>query len=189
MTDRIKQAIRQRYRCIREKLPTSYQQKASTEICARIQRLEKYRDARHIAFYHACRHEVDLHELWQVALLDNKICYFPKINDDKQLSFLPVLSTTNFVSNRFAIPEPDVDLSQAIAANNLDLIFMPLVAFDEHGTRIGMGGGYYDRTLSSSEQPLLIGVAYDFQREPYLKPQKWDVPLDAIVTQTCVYQV
>lgn len=187
MTTRLKQAIRQSCRRIREKLPLSYQQQASAQICSRIRQLEQYRYAKHIALYRACNGEVDLNELWQAASPQGKYCYFPRLNANKQLSFLPVTPTTAFINNRFAIPEPDIDESYAVAPNNLDIIFMPLVAFDEHGTRLGMGGGYYDRTLAHQHHALLVGVAYDFQRQSYLVPEEWDIPLTCIITPKKTY--
>lgn len=187
MTDRFKSAIRKTSRLIREKLPREYRQKAAAKICARIRRLEQYRYARCIALYHACNGEVDLDELWRSAPLQGKFCYFPFITEQKTLSFLPATPATGFKTNGFGIPEPDVDPSLAIAPKNLDLIFMPLVAFDRYGTRLGMGSGFYDRTLAKEQHPLLLGVAYEFQRQPYLLPDEWDIPLTAIITQETIY--
>lgn len=108
------------------------------------------------------------------------------MNREKKLSFLPATPATSFKNNSHGIPEPDVELSKAIAVTALDLIFVPLLAFDNHCTRIGMGGGYYDRTLAKENHPLLIGVAYEFQHQTWLEPQEWDIPLTAVVTQTTI---
>jgi 5-formyltetrahydrofolate cyclo-ligase len=187
MTDRFKNAIRNTCRRVREKLPSSYQAKMSLQICSKIKRIEQYRYAKHIALYHACKGEIDLSDLWRTAPLQGKFCYFPVMNTDKKLSFLPATPATPFKNNRFGIPEPDVDLSQAIPPKNLDMIFIPLVAFDEYCTRLGMGGGYYDRTLAKENHPSLIGVAYEFQRQDFITPAEWDIPLTAIVTQRKIY--
>ncbi|MDP1602301.1 MAG: 5-formyltetrahydrofolate cyclo-ligase [Legionella sp.] len=187
MTDRFKNAIRNTCRRVREKLPPAYQTKVSSQICAIIRQLEQYRYSKHIALYHACNGEVDLSDLWRTAPLQGKFCYFPVMNTEKKLSFLPATPATPFKNNRFGIPEPDVDLSKAILPKNLDLIFMPLVAFDDNGTRLGMGGGYYDRTLAKEHHPLLIGVAYEFQHQDFIAPSEWDIPLTAIITQRTTY--
>ena len=74
----------------------------------------------------------------------------------------------------------------------LDLVFMPLVAFDKNSNRLGMGGGFYDRCFAfrnTTQQdnirtrPLLIGCAHALQEMSSLKPEKWDVPLDGILTE------
>ena len=187
MTDQFKIAIRNSCRKIREKLTPAYQQKASAQICSRIRNLEQYRYAKRIAIYHACRGEVDLNDLWRSAPMQGKFCYFPVMNNEKKLSFLPATPVTQFKDNRYGIPEPDVDLAEALPPKELDLIFMPLVAFDKKGTRLGMGGGYYDRTLAKENHPLLIGVAYEFQRQAYLVPSEWDIPLTGVITQETIY--
>ena len=77
--------------------------------------------------------------------------------------------------------------------HELDVILMPLVGFDNDGNRLGMGGGYYDRTLAYTrhaiKKPVLIGVAHDLQRVDRLPYASWDIPLNAIVTPTCFQHV
>ena len=106
---------------------------------------------------------------------------------DQTLSFLPVTYDTIFYKNRFGIAEPVVEDELAIMPEQLDIIFLPLVAFDEHGTRLGMGGGYYDRTLAHHRPTLLIGAAYEFQRQAWIEREAWDVPLAAIITEQTIY--
>jgi 5-formyltetrahydrofolate cyclo-ligase len=68
-----------------------------------------------------------------------------------------------------------------------DVILMPLLGFDKHGTRLGYGGGYYDRTLASlQKRPRLIGFAFALQEVDHIPREAHDVPLDAIVTETGV---
>jgi len=74
----------------------------------------------------------------------------------------------------------------------LDIVFVPLVAFDEKCHRIGMGVGYYDRTFNfklanQKQPPMLIGLAYEFQKVPSISPQSWDVPVDAVVSEKQLY--
>ncbi|KTC86370.1 5-formyltetrahydrofolate cyclo-ligase [Legionella brunensis] len=187
MADRFKVALRRSCRQIRENLSPSYQETASNQVCARIRSLEQYRYARRIALYKAVGGEISLNALWNSAPLQGKYCYFPALNEDKTLSFLPATPATPFVENRFGIPEPNVDRNTAASPHQLDIIFMPLVAFDKKGTRLGMGAGYYDRTLKRETHPLLIGVAYEFQRQNYIEAHAWDVPLTAVITQRAIY--
>nr|WP_242602244.1 5-formyltetrahydrofolate cyclo-ligase [Legionella nagasakiensis] len=187
MADRFKEALRQTYRLIRKNLTLDYKQAAANKICSRIRTLEKYRYAKRIALYQSVHGEVDLGSLWKSAPLQGKYCYFPTLNEDLSLSFLPATPATQFYKNRFGIQEPCGQSEQALRPDELDIIFMPLVAFDDQGTRLGMGAGYYDRTLEKYKTRCLIGVAYDFQRLSFIAPQPWDIPLSVIVTERAIY--
>ncbi len=95
--------------------------------------------------------------------------------------------------NRFGIPEPDIRRQRSVPPWGLDLVLMPLVAFDPQYNRLGMGGGFYDRTLASLlrrrywHRPRLIGLAHELQRVPALTAAGWDVPLDAVITEQGFY--
>lgn len=179
--DLLRQAIRTRCQSIRKQLSPNEQIAASSRVCQQIRLLSDYQKAKRIAIYHAIQGEIDL------SALQEKACYLPMINVDKTLLFLPVTSNTVFYKNCFGIAEPDVNHDLAILPDDLDIIFLPLVAFDEHGTRLGMGGGYYDRTLASSHRTVLIGVGYDFQRQPFIDRKPWDIPMAAVITESNVY--
>lgn len=90
--------------------------------------------------------------------------------------------------NRFGIPEPAAGAE--IAPPFLDLVLVPLVAFDALGNRLGMGAGFYDRVFAFRKRrhrwhrPPLFGVAYSLQRVERIDPEPWDVPLDGVVTET-----
>jgi 5-formyltetrahydrofolate cyclo-ligase len=103
--------------------------------------------------------------------------------------YLPYQRTTRLVDNHFGIPEPEANTDQRCPPSRLHTVLMPLVAFDSHGNRLGMGGGYYDQTFAFkkrprvSTKPRLIGVAHEFQRVAELPNNDWDVPLDGILTE------
>lgn len=192
--NQLKETIRQTCLTIRKSLSHAEQYAASNSICARIQSMEQYQQANYIALYIAVRGEIDLSPLWKRTQTNQKTMteaqktyFFPTIHANQMLSFLPVTQQTHFIKNSFGILEPDIHPSKAINPSELDIIFMPLVAFDENGTRIGMGGGYYDRTLEKNTSSLLIGVAYDFQKQPVIQPEPWDIQLNAIVTPSAIY--
>ncbi|KTD24697.1 5-formyltetrahydrofolate cyclo-ligase [Legionella lansingensis] len=187
MADRFKDALRRSCRGIREKLSPAYQRMASTQVCTHIRKLDQYRYAKRIALYKAVAGEINLNNLWDSAPLQGKYCYFPALNKDKTLSFLPATPATPFIENRYSIPEPDVSIEEAVPPGKLDIIFVPLVAFDEKCTRLGVGAGYYDMTLANEKHPMLIGVAYEFQRQPFIERHPWDVPLTAVVTPRAIY--
>ncbi len=95
-------------------------------------------------------------------------------------------------ANRYGIFEPELNCSHICPVAELDFILTPLVAFDSQGNRLGMGGGYYDRTLAqipdnAVKKPVLIGIAHQCQEVDALPIASWDVPLDYIVTPERIY--
>ena len=108
----------------------------------------------------------------------------------RQMHFASYLPDTEMQDNQYGIAEPAIAIRRQIKPMELDIVLMPLVAFDLKGNRLGMGGGYYDRSFSflqrrkSAKRPKLIGVAYDFQEVDSLPSDSWDVPLDAVVTES-----
>lgn len=187
MPDQFKNALRNTIKQVRSKISTTYKATSSSQICTRIQSLEQYKKAQRIGFYWSINGEIDLSSLWNNATVDGKLCFFPALNDDLTLSFLPVTPTTTFINNKFEIPEPSVSRDLAVPIDQLDLIIIPLLAFDIRCNRIGMGAGYYDRTLINKRNSLIIGVGYQFQRVEFLEAQSWDIPLDAVITQKAIY--
>ncbi|WXU00421.1 MAG: 5-formyltetrahydrofolate cyclo-ligase [Catillopecten margaritatus gill symbiont] len=97
-----------------------------------------------------------------------------------------------FKKNRFGINEPDT--SVLLNANQMNIILMPLVGFDVNKNRIGMGGGFYDRTLAFKKRqgqytnPKLCGLAFDCQKVDKIEPKAWDIPLDMVITPTTIYR-
>ena len=102
------------------------------------------------------------------------------------LHFARWKANTPLVRNRYSIAEPSPARARIVPTWSLDVLIMPLVAFDDRGGRLGMGGGYYDRSLAAwhrwPRKPLLVGVAYGFQRVDSLPLAEWDIPLDVVIT-------
>src|SRR5262249_24852318 len=113
----------------------------------------------------------------------------------RRIEFLRHDARVALRTNRHGIPEPDPRFARRIPARKLDLVLVPLVAFDAQGWRLGSGAGYYDRALRHLREgrhwrrPRLIGVGYEFQRVERLEPAPWDVPLDAILTPAGLHAV
>lgn len=148
-----------------------------------------FRNAQHIALYLPVRGEADPRGLRQHALPKQHF-YLPVLSPfrDSRLWFVRWDNTTRFRLNRFRIPEPYPDYHRSRPARWLDVVVTPLVAFDAQGTRMGMGGGFYDRTFAfkrtrlQSRRPTLCGFAYHFQKTDHLQRQRWDIPLDQAVS-------
>jgi 5-formyltetrahydrofolate cyclo-ligase len=103
------------------------------------------------------------------------------------LIFVKIDKKTQYKKNIYAIPEPIYTAKDIISSEDLDLVIMPLVATDKEGNRMGMGGGYYDRSFAfkkdkKTNYPQLLGFAYDFQLISSIYPEPWDVPLDFIAS-------
>jgi 5-formyltetrahydrofolate cyclo-ligase len=116
-----------------------------------------------------------------------KSLYLPVIRDDLSLQFALWVEDQDLVTNRFGIPEPG-EGSPRIGAADLDIVFMPLVGWDPVGHRLGMGGGFYDRTLAGVQGPVRVGLAYDCQRSERIPPEPWDISMAFVVTETALYR-
>jgi 5-formyltetrahydrofolate cyclo-ligase len=179
--DQIRQDIRQR----RRRLGLGAQQRAAFRLLRTIKNSYVYRSSQSIAFYLPSGGELDCRPLLKQAWRDGKHCYLPLIGKgpEPSMSFTRYLPGGHLKPNRFNILEP---VSKSIIVPQaLDLVIVPLVGFDGKGNRIGMGGGYYDRTFAFtaySTGPALLGVAYHFQQVQKIETRQWDVQLDSIVS-------
>lgn len=188
--------LRQQIRDKRRALSDLERENAAFLLCERIAESRQFQRSQHIAFYLTNDGEIDLSLLIKHAWQQNKNVYLPVLAEPntKRLWFIPYTPQTKLINNRFGIPEPIHSRKTRLRKTlSLDLILMPLVAFDPQGNRVGMGGGFYDRTLSFLKQrkswhkPNLLGVAYEFQKQKQLQTNPWDIPLQAIATETCLY--
>ncbi|MEE9326447.1 MAG: 5-formyltetrahydrofolate cyclo-ligase [Cocleimonas sp.] len=175
--------------------PTEAQTKKSDKICHFIHQSDTFINAKNVALYHAVRGEVDLISLRSnTKHQQNKQFFLPVVSlqQDQGLVFAPIHENSKYQQNQFSIPEPVYKEEELIKAEQLDLILMPLLAFDRQGNRLGMGGGYYDRSLAFKQQekttPVSIGIAYDFQKVSSLSAEPWDVRLDMVVTESGLHK-
>jgi 5-formyltetrahydrofolate cyclo-ligase len=164
----------------------------SDSLCSRLFNQPVFRSARNIALYLPADGEVDTASIVGRCWTEGKQVYLPVLTPfrDNKLWFTRYKPDTRLVSNRFGIPEPEVVHRQRIKPLALDLVLTPLVGFDNEGNRLGMGGGYYDRSFAfllrrqSWKKPRLVGLAYAFQQLEKLPARSWDVPLTAVATDT-----
>ena len=180
-----RQTLRQR----RRDLSARQQQCASTTLTQHLDRLPKFRQARRIAYYLANDGEISPHLAIANAQQRGQQTYLPVLHPLKynRLYFTSHRHQPGLGRNRFGIFEPRLGKNPVAAVWTLDIILLPLVAFDRFGNRLGMGGGFYDRSLarlseSNMKRPLLIGLAHHCQEVARLEAQNWDIPLDIIAT-------
>ncbi|MEO9275625.1 5-formyltetrahydrofolate cyclo-ligase [Marinomonas sp. 5E14-1] len=144
---------------------------------------------KNVALYLANDGEISPHVLCQYFWQQGINTYLPVIQK-KQLAFASYSKASIWQENIYGIKEPMT--KDYLAKENLDIILLPLVGFDADGGRLGMGGGFYDRTFEgkkSTERPLLIGLAHDCQQVKSLPIESWDVPLQAFITPTQVIKI
>jgi 5-formyltetrahydrofolate cyclo-ligase len=161
-----------------------------------IQHLKRYKTTKnlHIGIYLSNDSELDtsllIKELWSI----NHHLHLPVIHpfNGTTLYFQRYEENSPMTPNRYGILEPKLNCSQICPLQDLDYLLMPLVAFDNHGNRLGMGGGFYDKTLAryhreNWQTPQLIGLAHQCQHVESLPVEPWDVPLNFIITPQKIY--
>jgi 5-formyltetrahydrofolate cyclo-ligase len=149
-----------------------------------------FRRAGHVALYLPMRGEVDLRPCLEIARQRGTRIYLPRIVSCRRrhMLFAPWSAVAAHRTNAFGIVEPG-SVAGARPALGLDVVVLPVVGFDRHGNRLGMGAGYYDRALRRRlerggwRRPRLIGVAFACQQLPVIPASPWDVPLDLVVTE------
>ena len=179
----IKRALRARLKAERSAMPPTRRASLDALICAQLldTLLETDRPNRAIAMYVAHNGEPDVWPVAQRLLESNRVVYLPVLSG-QALRFHRFDPDAPMTPNRFGIPEPVDQASVAVAA--LDWVVMPLLGFGVSGARLGMGGGFYDRTLAelSAPGPVKAGVAYSSQQVDALPVEPWDVSMDVVVT-------
>jgi 5-formyltetrahydrofolate cyclo-ligase len=184
-TDPARDALRRELRERRRRLPPASRIAAAEALAARLAALPFAPASGHVAGYWAMDGEIALH-VWQLRLSPTVRYCLPVLVDDGLLRFAPWRPGEDLVANRYGIPEPAA--AESLPAEAMDLIVTPLVGFDGSGHRLGMGGGWYDRTLAfrrdRAAPPWLVGAGFSVQRCDALPTEAWDVPLDAVCTET-----
>ena len=191
MTSRtLRQTIREQRRALTRSEAATCAEQLAQQVSTHPLILRSHR----IAAYLASDGEMDPAPLLQSLWSANKQVYLPVLVpfSPEKLWFARFKPDDILAFNRFGIPEPV--RRHLIKPSALDLVLTPLVAFDTAGHRIGMGGGFYDRTFAFLQRrqywhkPYLVGLAYEFQKQTAIKANNWDVPLDAIATETHIYE-
>lgn len=181
-----RQIIRQQIRQQRRALTSAQQQDFAWQVATRVTQHPRIQVARSVAVFLSFDGELDtgplINRLWQLG----KRVYLPVLHpfNPNNLLFLHYTVETPLVRNRFNILEPRLDVRSVLPLAQLDIILTPLVAFDAVGQRLGMGGGFYDRTLQHWQRsgPYPIGLAHDCQQVTTLPVELWDIPLPEIIT-------
>ena len=182
--------LRRELRQRRRDLPASVRIAAANTLADRLLALPFLPSSGHVAGYWAMDGEIGLHA-FQLRLPPTLTYCLPLLHADETLRFAPWSPGAPLVTNRFGIPEPDIDPDAALPASEMAMLVLPLVGFDAQCNRLGMGGGWYDRSLSfrrdTSAPPWLVGAGFDVQRVEVLQHEAWDVPLDAVCSEAATH--
>ncbi len=201
----LRQQLRNDMRRRRQALSQAEQQQAAADLVSAFAAHAVLQQAEHIALYLTNDAELDTSLLIQWLWQQGKQLYLPVLHPfaPGYLLFQRYSADTMMRPNRFGIPEPELNCSQICPLSQLSLICLPLVAFDAAGNRMGMGGGFYDRTLAQLpafskslplqdcgqqlQRPMLVGLAHQCQQLDALPQQAWDIPLHAVLTPTTLF--
>ncbi len=186
--------LRQSIRRARQQLSPLEQQSAAETLVKVVLASPEVQRADSIALYLSNDGELDtlplIHALWQ----QGKQVALPVLHlfTAGHLLFQRFSADTPLRPNKYGIAEPVPNIQQLMLLSQLDLICLPLVAFDDAGHRLGMGGGFYDRTLANLAKlptaPQLVGLAHDCQQVNAVPIEAWDVPLPIIATPSRIWR-
>jgi 5-formyltetrahydrofolate cyclo-ligase len=171
-------------------LSPAEQRQAAKGLYRQLAQIPLFRRARHVSLYLPMDGEIDPRLLLRAAQKRGKTTYLPVLSawPRTKMVFQRVRPGEKFKPNRFRIPEPRINARRQRKIWTLDLVLMPLVGFDPEGGRLGMGGGFYDRSLAylarrkTWRKPILLGLAHECQKVAKLAVASWDVPLAGTVT-------
>lgn len=181
-----KSALRKHYRKLCDELPNDARNAAAMNAAEVLVSLPIFQQSDNIACYAAYPHEFDTMPLITTIWQSGKKCYLPIVMPDSRLTFAAYFPDTKLAKNQYGIFEPRH--SPIISLNELDLIIMPLVAFDADCHRLGTGGGYYDRTLAEKHSAFLLGLGFSFQQAAALPSDPWDINPQAVLTEKALIQ-
>tara|TARA_R110002167_G_scaffold2178_11_gene11132 strand:- start:20442 stop:21080 length:639 start_codon:yes stop_codon:yes gene_type:complete len=193
--------LRQSLRRQRRALSPQQQRQAAIKLARVLKHQALFIRAKRIGFYLPSDGEISPLPLIKQALAMGKKCFLPVLHPVRhnRLWFARYRPETRLIKNCYGISEPNIRLEPRALPQALDLVLLPLVGFDSMGGRLGMGGGYYDRTFAFKRRterkdnrpprksPALIGLAHELQQQPKLELADWDIPLAAVATEHQLY--
>jgi 5-formyltetrahydrofolate cyclo-ligase len=194
-TSELRQQLRESFRRKRLSLSTEQQSQFASEIAEQAHSRVFQADTKKVGLYLSFNGELDTHILIQSCWHKGIEVYIPVLHPFSagHLLFQRYTEKTQMTRNKYGINEPKLDVTKILPCKQLDILFTPLVAFDKQGNRLGMGGGFYDRTLSlllqnASSRTSVVGLAHDLQLSESLPIEAWDIPLPAVLTPSRLYR-
>ena len=188
MDDSQRAQIRRELRARRAALAPAARMAAADALADNLQGLAEWHVDQRIAGYWSVGGEMLLHRAAAACPRRSAQWFLPRLDGERR-RFARWQVGDALATNRFGIPEPDIALAQCVEPAALELVLVPLLAFDRGGNRLGAGAGYYDRSFAflctgeRPREPVLVGVGFAFQEVPDLPARAWDVRLDFVCTE------
>jgi len=185
--------LRRELRARRNAIPPAQRVRHANALARRLGRHPAFVRARRVGAYWSNDGEIDPAPLLSAARARHKRVFLPVLRAQK-LWFVEIRQDSRLTRNRFGIPEPELRRRRIHLPWALHLLLVPLVGFDPDCNRLGMGGGFYDRTLGYLRirrhwrRPRLIGLAHECQRLEAIDTGPWDVPLDGVATENRIWE-
>ena len=186
MSTGVKEVIRKKMLELRKNMNEEDVKLKSSKIIDTLLKLPSVKNAKNVMVYMSFRNEVNTFELIETLKIQGKKIIAP-LCDMKEIKIIP--SEVNdiekdFVKSKLGYLEPNKERLRAVDIDDIDVIVVPGVAFDKKGNRIGFGAGFYDRFLKNkSKKTVTVALAYDYQIIDTIPNDKFDVPLDYIITE------
>lgn len=176
----IKEQIRSDFKTRRKALSCEHVRINSDKICENFLHSDIYQNCQNILAYSTIQNEVDLSQIINQALLDDKNLFLPRVEGDS-MNFYRINNTDKLQIGSFDILEPQNGTMYQDATNSIMLV--PGIAFSTEGARIGFGKGFYDKYLSQHNSILKIGIAYDWQITKSWETNEFDINMNMIITE------
>ncbi len=182
-----KRKIRRKGILARNLVGPEQREELSRKIVMRIAQWDVFRDAHTVLIYCAMPHEPDLSLLTRLPESEGKRFCYPHVLREGKMEALYPDPQAEWGTGSFGIREPDSSSAYRIPPETLDLVICPCTAFDVHGGRLGMGGGYYDRFLPLCTKACFAAVAFRVQQTECVPMADTDFPMDRIFTDEAVF--
>ncbi len=155
-------------------------QELSKVIIDRLTALSEYKNAKNLLCYASFASEVETTDLMAEILADGKKLYLPKCEvETHEMQAVRVTDLSSLEKGAYGIAEP---VGEGEEPKKIDLVIVPLVAFDRSLARLGYGGGYYDRFLPKTDA-IRIAIAFSEQECEKIPLDETDIRMDIIITE------
>ena len=180
-----KRKIRSDFLDMRNKLDRGTAAVYSDMIFSRILSLQEYQKAKTVMFYITYGSEVITDGMILSAMKDEKTVVVPAITNafEGEMTAVKLSKLEDAYNIVHGVRQPEIDEEYVVEKNDIDLFFVPAIAFDVNGNRTGYGKGFFDRWLGNIPVEKIVGIAFDFQVTEKLPVGDHDMPVGVIVTE------